>query len=267
MVRRTNGRIEGPYTSAELRAIAHEGRLSSEDMVSREGESNWVSTMRVHGIREILELLAPPPVPMAFDEPDPPASAVKRSSQQFPPEDDEAFGSSESMAEPRRRPSASKASDTEIPHYSVLRCVAGWLSTYGWIIVALALGASIFVTCKAFFEFIAGRIDIGLLIALLVASLVLGFLSASLMRRQSQSKPVNPWFIAMVFMPLVPTSLEVLRAGAFDKPAVLALVFTPILAVVGTLVGALVTGMLLIAVGQFAVAHADIATNSWKRLA
>lgn len=265
LVRRPNGRIEGPYTSSELRTIAHEGRLSADDMVSPEGESNWVSTMRVRGIREILDLLAPP-APSPRVEPAIPAGAAMAAGSALPSDDDDPYGIASLPPVARRSAAGSRIADKEIPNYSVLRCVAGWLSAYGWIIVALTLGAAIFIACKWSFEFLAGDIEMEFLAVLLIASLVLGFVFAQFMRKGSHSKPVNPWFIALVMLPLVPALLTALRAGVIKAPAMLGLFMTPPLMVVGSLLVTLVGGMLLIAIGQFAVAHADIATNSWKRL-
>ena len=69
LIRRLDGTTEGPYTAAELRTLAYEGQLTDADQISPLGETRWVSARKVGGIREILEMLAPPPAAPAEAQP------------------------------------------------------------------------------------------------------------------------------------------------------------------------------------------------------
>lgn len=46
----TDGHRQGPYTAKEMRLAADSGRLAPDDMVWREGMSNWVKATRVRGL-------------------------------------------------------------------------------------------------------------------------------------------------------------------------------------------------------------------------
>lgn len=72
LLRRPNGAIEGPYQADELRHLAHAGKLSLHDCVSRAGEEKWFPITKIPGVREFVPgykapeptpALGPPPAP------------------------------------------------------------------------------------------------------------------------------------------------------------------------------------------------------------
>ena len=60
-----NGEEYGPYTSQELSQMGHEGHITSDMVVWREGMDDWQPVTKVKGLRVTSVAPAPPPVPVA----------------------------------------------------------------------------------------------------------------------------------------------------------------------------------------------------------
>ena len=71
-----NGASEGPYTEARLQELSQEGSLLPDSLVSRPGDSDWVT------LREILPNLAMPPIPQTTNVYAPPAVPAQRENAQ-----------------------------------------------------------------------------------------------------------------------------------------------------------------------------------------
>ncbi len=245
MVRKANGTTDGPFTSAELKTLAYEGGLSLTDMISPVGESKWVAASRVGGIREILEQMAPPASTYAVEADAKPEAAAAPPLTPLTP-------SSESLSRLSPREKAA------IPQYAILRSVAEMVAWYGWLIIGSAFGIAIFATFMISGEYYGGTIDPWAIGIVLVLSLVAGFVLAITIRRGAATgSKIIRWSALIALAPMIPTLAVSLKFG---------LRFTPSMLLQGLLMLTIViVGMVIIAVSEFFVAHADIATNSWRR--
>ncbi|MFZ9915366.1 MAG: hypothetical protein ACO3IB_08555, partial [Phycisphaerales bacterium] len=53
-IRRTDGTIEGPFSSTDLRVLAKCGEIRDVDLVRRDGERLWVRANKVGGLRDVI---------------------------------------------------------------------------------------------------------------------------------------------------------------------------------------------------------------------
>ena len=254
MVRKANGTTDGPFTSAELKTLAYEGGLSLTDMISPVGESKWVAASRVGGIREILEMMAPPARANAADAPaQPEPAAAPPLTPRLP--------SSESMSRLSPREQAA------IPQYAILRSVAEMVAWYGWLIIGSAFGIAIFATFMIAGAYYGGTIDPWVIGTVLAVSLAAGFVFAITIRRGAATgSKIIRLSILIALAPMFPTMGLWVKSGAGFTPSALltgqlSFAFASVLLMLTVVIGA----MVIIAVSEFFVAHADIATNSWKR--
>jgi len=91
-IRRSDGRVQGPFSGTEIRAMAESGRIAPTDELRSQGSEKWVPASKVRGVREHLSPGTldfsgfdaggtPSPDPQSFGAPDwsdpepPPAAA------------------------------------------------------------------------------------------------------------------------------------------------------------------------------------------------
>jgi hypothetical protein len=254
-IQRLDGSVAGPLTSSQLKELAAAGRISPADRVAPDGTDRWVPAMRVNGIREILEARAiasadesteserpQDPIPLQPAEPDripaPPASS----------------------AMPARPPSIPGIADP--PRYGVLRCVAGWITLYGWLIISIGFSFSYFMTVMVARNLLGqdSPWSGGFLAIVVLLCFAAGVATASAVRRfANRADNLTAAFAAVILLPLVPFMIDGIRKGAITPAEGLSLLQT-----VGTSLSALIAGSIIVAAGEFLVAHADIATNSWQ---
>jgi len=254
MVRKANGTTDGPFTSAELKTLAYEGGLSLTDMISPVGESKWVAASRVGGIREILEQMAPPASTYAVEADAKPEAAAAPPLTPLTP-------SSESLSRLSPREKAA------IPQYAILRSVAEMVAWYGWLIIGSAFGIAIFATFIIAGAYYGGAIDPWVIGTVLVLSIAAGFVFAITIRRGAATgSKIIRWSVLIALAPMFPTMGLWAKSGAgFSPGALLTGELSLALFSVLLMLSAVIGGMVIIAVSEFFVAHADIATNSWRR--
>jgi hypothetical protein len=249
-LQRLDGTIEGPLTSSELKELASRGRISPADRVAPDGTDRWVPAMRVNGIREILES-------RALSQPEPDFTAP----QEAIPLETADLAKTREISRTSGTPSTALSPATA-PQYNVLRCVSGWLVVYGWLVVTGGIFYSYFFTILLGREFLGqdppgspGYIA-GLVLLCIVASLA----TTAMFRRLAQkSSRLTGVFAATAFLPLVP-----FVGIVFQKDTIPPEAGVSVFQSVGASVLSLILGSVLVAVGEFLLAHADIATNSWR---
>lgn len=249
-IQRLDGTLEGPFSSADLKNLASSGRISPADRVAVDGSDRWVPAARVNGIREILEARAVAP---DGPEPEPPTATIPLEPRAIPP------------IPSRSAPSTTYASDPDPPQYGMLRCVAGWIIFYGWLVVALGFTFSYLMTVLlARSAMGSGTPWSGGFIAIIVLlCLAAGAATTAAVRSfANRNSRVTGVFGAVVLLPIVPFTLDGIRKGTISTLEGILL-----LQIVGTSLSSLIVGSALVAIGEFLVAHADIATNSWRRAA
>lgn len=247
-MQRLDGTVEGPFSSADLKDLASRGRISPADRVALDGSDRWVPATRVNGIREILEARA-----LAPDPPEPEPATIPLERREIPP------------LPSRSAPPSSYGADPDPPQYGVLRCVAGWVIFYGWLIVALGFTFSYFMTV------LLGRAAMnsdtplsgGFIAIIVLLCLAAGAATAAAVRSfANRSDRLTGAFGAVVLLPIVPFMIDGIRKGSISPLEGIVL-----LQIIGTSLSALIIGSAFVAVGEFLVAHADIATNSWRHAA
>jgi hypothetical protein len=272
IVRHTDGSTDGPLTSAELMSLAYEGRIGADDQIAQVGDSRWIPATRVGGIREIIEQLTP-----LFEESEsqPPAApeiapsnarAAESASTPLPTPATAAATppmtpiiDDSPLAPPTRAPSR----QTPVPQYPILRCVAGWIAWYGWIIIGLALGLTVFLTVLLTLLLFRVTLD-PVQTAAVFTMCIAGGVAIGLAIRTASTKGshIVGWAALVALLPVLPS----LGIWMQDGLAGLASLFGSLWLAAATL-GAVILGMVMIAISELFIAHADIATNSWKRLA
>jgi hypothetical protein len=250
-LQRLDGTIDGPLTSAELKDLASRGQISPADRVAPEGSDRWVPAMRVNGIREILEARAiadDSPGAAEFESTIPLQSPIRESPY-------------DATRPESRSPSATSASHASPPQYGVLRCVAGWIIAYGWLVIAIGFAFSFFVTVLLARDAMGSETTwsggfIAIIVLLcLAAGIAVAFAAHSFAHRGDR---LTAAFATVVLLPVVPFMINGIREGTISTSE--GLVFLQV--ILGSL-SILILGSVLVAVGEFLVAHADIATNSW----
>jgi hypothetical protein len=251
-IQRADGSIEGPFSAAVLRSLAEQGRIGQADRISPDGSDRWFPATRVKGIRENLEPLIltenlPPigsestPDPLGHPGPSPQVQAPT------PDVDRSAIQLARTHSQPR---------------YGVLRCVAGWLASYGWLVISLGFTISFLATAVLGFDALdpetpwsAGTVVIVTLNCLAAGTAVM-LASRSFARR---GDPLTAGFGVVVLLPVVPFTIDGIRENAVSIPDAIVFLQAILLSL-----STLISGSILIAAGEFLTAHADIATNSWR---
>ena len=97
---------------------------------------------------------------------------------------------------------------------------------------------------------------------LALIALVVGVGLTAAMRRVARRSRYAGAFLLVLFVPLLQWAGQGILHGrdALDPE-----VIVPVLWLVGAVAGLAITGLILIALGDLFIAHADIATNSWYR--
>lgn len=259
-VRRMDGRIEGPMTSAELRALAATGRLQPTDEIGVEGNGRWTPAARVAGIREHLVRSDAAAVTTVEPEPDwgaidlrPGVTAVASPAR--------ATDAGPHAAHARRgagggNGDAEHGSVLTVPQYGILRYVAEAIAAFGWLIIGLALVISILATL----------IELTFMPpwAALILAAPAGIGLVILMRRLAAQTSKAGWIALAVFLPLLPGLTTAANAARGD-PELLILKLAPTMSLIGSLFAIAMFGLFGVAMGEFFNAHADIASNSWRR--
>ncbi len=285
-IRRSDGRVQGPFSGTEIRAMAESGRIAPTDELRSQGSEKWVPASKVRGVREHL---APEPLDYsglnpenapANDDPWEPAPA--ESAADADPSQARASGTTEAEAPPS--PSASRGAEPPpaagpppspgvgsavelgyIPQYGVLRSWARWFERWGWRFVRLALavaaGGSVAVVAVVMTRWNLGRdaFAVGGICGL-VATIAGWFLLGGVIRwMKARAALDQPFLLPITLIVLVPLALAAASVW-FDREASLGFVFA---AGQGLVIA--VTGFGMVILGEWLFAHADIASNSWRR--
>lgn len=236
-IQRMDGSFEGPLTSRELKNLASQGRIGPADRISPDGSDRWIPAMRVNGIREILEARA------IRDET--PPELENEEPGEIPP------------------PVSARRSGAAAPEYGLLRHVAGWIGFHGWLAIAVGFAYSYLMTVL----FVRGAMGEtgawsgGFFAIILLLCLAGGVLTAAGARAFARrGDPKSGLFGAAALLPIIPLIVGGIRAGAVSTVDGLLL-----LQVLAASWLALAFGSVLVAIGEFLPAHADLARNSWGR--
>lgn len=101
------------------------------------------------------------------------------------------------------------------------------------------------------------------LIAVL-AGLLVGSIASIAMRRLARRSSRAGAFLLVVLLPLIPGFIGAASVARGNMALWVAQIL-PVLSIVGGLLGLAVLGLLLVALADFFIAHADMASNSWFR--
>lgn len=279
-IRRSDGRIQGPFSGTEIRAMAESGRIAPTDELRSQGSEKWVPASKVRGVREHLSPGTldfsgfdaggtPSPDPQSFGAPDwsdpepSPAFASEPAEAPPPPPAPPAGGAPPTDGGSPPTPPPVSGEGGYVPQYGVLRSWARWFERFGWRVVRLsmALAAGSVVGGVVLLVMDGSRNSIAVAPIAAFATLIGCWfpLAATVRWMKSRAALDQPFLLPIALVVLVPLVL----AGStiwFNYFASMAFAGA---AGYGLVLAA--TGFGMVIIGEWLFAHADIASNSWRR--
>jgi hypothetical protein len=286
-IRRSGGRVQGPFSGTEIRAMAESGRIAPTDELRSQGSEKWIPASKVRGVREHLPPGsldfsgfdvggAPSPDPQPFGAPDwvdpepPPAAASEPAEEPLPSSAPPVGGTprTDGGSPPTTAPVSGEGG--YVPQYGVLRWWARSFERWGWRLVRLALAVCAGLSVGTLFAILARRwTDMGargdalavatggaVVVATISADLLLGGVIQGMKSRAALDQPFLRPIVLMITVPLVLAALTSLVGGYLSVGFLVATLLGLSLAA---------TGFGLVIFGEWLFAHADIASNSWRR--